>query len=303
MTKILQSLLLGLALAGTAVAPARAQDTLNLEDVLTLLRFNEGPREMVEEVQVAMVRSRCVSFRLTRESADRLHAVGMGGVPHRMTNSFYNAVRRCHPPEVSYEEGLMWLRGDHKWYQMSMWAFEHASGRGHAAAAYRVGVAIENWWGNAAGQPLAAADTAGRYRAALRWFHLAAERGYPVAMNGIARYHREGRRGVPRDPAEGMRWLQRGVELGFARSMVHVGYMHRNGEGMPVNHTEAVRWFQMAADAGDVWGYVHLAEAYEEGRGVRRDRNQARTLWRIVRDRGDAEQSTLAMNRLRRLGG
>ena len=84
---------------------------------------------------------------------------------------------------------------------------------------------------------------------AVRLYRLAAEKGYPPAMNNLGYRYFEGR-GVPKDKAEAVRWFRRAAEMGDARSMDDLGSALADGIGVAKHDAEAVRWFRRGADKG-----------------------------------------------------
>jgi hypothetical protein len=65
-----------IALLVLAGPPAAAQNALSVDDVVTILRFRDGPADVLAEVREEMIRDRCVSFRLNQEKTTRLRGAG-----------------------------------------------------------------------------------------------------------------------------------------------------------------------------------------------------------------------------------
>jgi hypothetical protein len=64
--------------------------------------------------------------------------------------------------------------------------------------------------------------------------------------------------------AEGILWLRRGAELGFAGAMVWLGFACREGRGVEADYDLAVGWFSKAVKAGDVKALMHVGRMYAE---------------------------------------
>jgi uncharacterized protein len=66
-------------------------------------------------------------------------------------------------------------------------------------------------------------------------------------MNHLGYAYEEGY-GVPRDPAEAIRWYLKAAEGGNIYAMNNLGLAYRNGVGVAKNEEEAERWFQKARE-------------------------------------------------------
>ena len=80
-----------------------------------------------------------------------------------------------------------------------------------------------------------------------------------------------GGNGVTRDIEEGMKWLRKAAEQGFAEAQYSLGCYYLDGEGgLEKNPEEAVRWWQKAAAQGhqDSKKMLHLLGMFKEGENV-----------------------------------
>ena len=94
-----------------------------------------------------------------------------------------------------------------------------------------------------------AAYQRGDFPAALNFWKPLAEQGHADAQYNVALIYYAGE-GVPRDDAEGAKWLRMAAEQGVANAQNNLGVMYAEGRGLPEDNAEAVKWFRKAADQG-----------------------------------------------------
>ena len=87
----------------------------------------------------------------------------------------------------------------------------------------------------------------------------AARTDEPNALQCLAYAYKQGR-GVPADPAEVVRWLERSAAVGQVAGMNDLAGYYWRGEGVPVNKDKAVSLWRKAALAGNVSARQRLAE-------------------------------------------
>jgi hypothetical protein len=85
---------------------------------------------------------------------------------------------------------------------------------------------------------------------AMRWYRLAADRGYAKAQYSLGVLYETGIVGVPQDSAEAARCYRLAADQGYARAQFNLGASYQNGDGVPQDSAEAVRWVHLAADQG-----------------------------------------------------
>jgi TPR repeat protein len=56
--------------------------------------------------------------------------------------------------------------------------------------------------------------------------------------------------GVAQDYEEAIRWFRLAAEKGYAAAQFNLGVLYANGTGVPQDYKEATRWFRLAADQG-----------------------------------------------------
>ncbi len=80
----------------------------------------------------------------------------------------------------------------------------------------------------------------------------AAELGDSEAQGSLGRMFELGS-GVPKNPAEALRWRLRAADSGDAESQLSLAALYRNGGGgVPQDDTQAVVWYRKAARQGNV---------------------------------------------------
>ena len=119
---------------------------------------------------------------------------------------------------------------------------------------------------------LAAAGPAGSREAV--GLRAAAERGAPVAQYQLGLRYAMGD-GVPRDPAQAVRWYREAAQRGLAPAQYQLGLRYANGDGVERDFVEAVKWYQRAAEQGVAFAQFNLGVRYANGQGVERDPLQA----------------------------
>jgi localization factor PodJL len=72
-------------------------------------------------------------------------------------------------------------------------------------------------------------------------------------------------------------------------ALYEVGIRHLEGRGVPANPAEAARWLERAANAGFAPAQFRLAGMNEKGEGVRKDLNAARRLYLAAANKGHAK--------------
>ena len=56
--------------------------------------------------------------------------------------------------------------------------------------------------------------------------------------------------GVEKDKAEAIRWYRLAADRGYAKAQYNLGCAHWNGEGVEEDKAEAIKWFRRAAQQG-----------------------------------------------------
>ena len=125
------------------------------------------------------------------------------------------------------------------------------------------------------------------YAKAMKYYHIAAERGNTDAMNDIGFMYERGL-GVTKDDAEATKWYRKAAEQGNASGQNNFGIMYRDGLGVEKDYVEAVKWYRKAAEQGHAGGQLNLGYMYEKGYGVTKDNAEAVKWYRKAAEQGDA---------------
>lgn len=107
----------------------------------------------------------------------------------------------------------------------------------------------------------------------VKWYRLAGEQGHPYAQGNLGHLLREGD-GVPRDDVEGFYWTKRAAEQQdvYAHSL---GMLYRDGTGTAKNTAEAAKWFKVAAERNHNGSRIELATLLLAGDGVAKNEAEA----------------------------
>lgn len=123
--------------------------------------------------------------------------------------------------------------------------------------------------------------------AALFWAMAGSTLADPVAANTA---HLNGYAADQRgDYASALRWYRIAAAKGYAKSHYNIGLHYMNGHGVPKDYSEAAKWFDSAATRGSVPALYNLGVLYESGAGVARDPVRAQRLYSLAADQGDEE--------------
>jgi TPR repeat protein len=76
---------------------------------------------------------------------------------------------------------------------------------------------------------------------------------------------------VPKDPAEGVRWIRRAADKGVASAYYILGICYDVGQGVERDMTQAVAWYRKGAESGVIDAQYNLADCYLRGDGVERN--------------------------------
>ena len=115
---------------------------------------------------------------------------------------------------------------------------------------------------------------------------VAAEQGDAEAQFNLGVMYDTGE-GIPKNPAEAVRWYRMAAEQGDAKAQFYLGVMYHTGEGVPENDAEAVRWYRMAAEQGDADAQYNLGLMYDTGEGVPEAYVQAYAWYNIAAAQGN----------------
>jgi uncharacterized protein len=91
---------------------------------------------------------------------------------------------------------------------------------------------------------------------------------------------------VPKDAAQAVTWFRRGAELGNADAMVRLGAALLSGTGVKTDPVEALKWIERGAAVDQPVALATLAALYDQGKLVTADPAKARELYARAAERG-----------------
>ena len=68
--------------------------------------------------------------------------------------------------------------------------------------------------------------------------------------------------------AEAVKWYTLAADRGFADAQNNLGVCYENGNGVAKSYAEAVKWYKLAAEQGDSIAQNNLGVCYANGEGV-----------------------------------
>jgi hypothetical protein len=146
----------------------------------------------------------------------------------------------------------------------------------HLAALNNLGVQYE--WG------IGTAADAGR---AFELFRESAELGNPVGMANAGRMLALGK-GVPRDMAAALMWLNKAIDAGFPRAAMWLGNIYlKPPDGSPSDPVLAAQVFRKGALRNYGPAQFALAQLYEDGHGLPRDLPMAYLYYGLANANGE----------------
>ena len=81
--------------------------------------------------------------------------------------------------------------------------------------------------------------------------------------------------GVPANPADAAKWLERAAEQGQAVAQYRLGAVYEHGQGVTANPGTATHWYQLAANQGNRKAMHNLAVAFASGAAGKKDMAEA----------------------------
>ena len=128
-----------------------------------------------------------------------------------------------------------------------------------------------------------------------KWLRKAADQEDAKAQYLLGLVLFEGLGGTPQDAAEGAKWTRLAAEKGSDEAQHMLGLAYLVGQGVPQDAAEGIKWVRKAADEGNAKAQITLAEIYWAGKGVPKDTVEAMKWCRKAAEQGAAEaQATLA---------
>lgn len=174
-----------------------------------------------------------------------INAEGTGQSKEKAFYWIDKAFAQDYPPVYSlnaelFQKGIFHPADWQKAYEY----YERASNLGDARGAYFIGMAEESW---------------DNTKGALKYFELAAQRGFPDAQAKLGLMYEQGT-GVEIDLNQAMQWHLKAAQQGFPFSIYTVGMNYKNGSGVPKSLALANHWFKRGARLGDGACLISLDE-------------------------------------------
>ena len=124
-----------------------------------------------------------------------------------------------------------------------------------------------------------------------KWLERAAQQGQAVAQYRLGAAYERGQ-GVAANPATAVHWYQLAATQGNRKAMHNLAVAYAGGATGKKDMAEAARWFAKAADLGLADSQFNLAVLYERGDGVPQSLLDAYKWYAIAANQGDAESKT-----------
>lgn len=130
-------------------------------------------------------------------------------------------------------------------------------------------------------------------RLAFPYFLQAAQRGHPAAQLETAKYYYFGNEeaDIDQDYLEAGLWFDKAALNFSGEAQYYLGIMHRRGEGVPRDRAEGFRWLLLASNKSYVPAFLELAGIYARGDGVVEDPVKAAMHLDLARRFVDTSQS------------
>ncbi|MBF0190211.1 MAG: sel1 repeat family protein [Magnetococcales bacterium] len=125
------------------------------------------------------------------------------------------------------------------------------------------------------------------YKAAIKWYRMAAEKGHAEAQYHLGMMFHDGK-GIAKDDREALRWFRQAADQGVAEAQFALWEVHRRTDG-----PEARKWLRQAADQGLAEAQYHLGIALRDGEaGLEKEPQQAASWLRKAADQEFAKAQT-----------
>lgn len=141
----------------------------------------------------------------------------------------------------------------------------------------------------AAGADLAAGKDAyerSDYATAVRELTPLAEQGIPEAEVLLGKMRAKGQ-GLPRDPAQALKWFQAAADQGSADGQFQLGSAYLNGAVGVKDSAQGLKWLKLAAARGNTNAQLFLGLAYRNLPDVPRDYVEAYMWFQLAAQNGD----------------
>ncbi|MBO5382704.1 MAG: SEL1-like repeat protein [Ruminococcus sp.] len=112
------------------------------------------------------------------------------------------------------------------------------------------------------------------YEEAVKWFRMAARKGFTKAMYNIGICYNYGE-GVPENKEEAAIWYNKAAEKNYVPAQIGIAKLYLLGNGVPQDYKKHLYWLKRAAEQGSADAQYMLGGAYARGLGVDKNYKEA----------------------------
>lgn len=125
---------------------------------------------------------------------------------------------------------------------------------------------------------------------AMKWYRKSADQGFAKAQFALGGCYITGLgSNKDKDPKEAAKWFRKAADQGLDDAQVMLASLYGNGSGVPKNLVESARWYGKAAEQGNALAQYCLGKYYAAGTGVQEDSKEAAKWFRKAADQGYSE--------------
>jgi len=123
------------------------------------------------------------------------------------------------------------------------------------------------------------------YKGAVKWYTLAAKQGVAISQHNLAVMYEKGR-GVKQNYKTAIKWYTLAAKQRLVDSQNNLGVIYEKGLGVAKNNIVAVKWYTLAAEKGDSTAQFNLGRMFDEGLGVPKDDKTAMNWYTLAAEQG-----------------
>ena len=128
---------------------------------------------------------------------------------------------------------------------------------------------------------------------AFQFYHKAAKKGHPAAMNRLALFYMDGV-GTKQNIDEAIKWFEEAIEVGNMEAALNLGYLYETENGVEKDLSQAIKYYKKSAEGGMVRAQLKLGNCYKTGTcGVSQDLKEALKWYQKAADQGNEEAQKL----------
>lgn len=100
-------------------------------------------------------------------------------------------------------------------------------------------------------------------------------------------------KGIKQDNNEGLKWIEKSAEQGFAVAQFQLALLLEFGQGIKANHPVAAKWHLKAAEQGNIGAQHRISMMYLDGKGIEKDLVNAYAWMSLAYENGYKEVATV----------